>query len=200
MGKKATGKIFCIMGKSGCGKNTIYRAISEEKSLPLKSVVTYTTRPIREGEVDGVDYRFVSDSVRMDMEGRNKIIEQRAYSTVHGIWIYFTADDGQIDLRRHSSFLVGTLDSFLRLGAYFGRDAVVPIYLEVDPGERLQRALTRERAQKEPKYEELCRRFLSDEEDFSEENLKRARITRRFRNDDVKRCASEVISFMKEYL
>ena len=39
----------------------------------------------------------------------------------------------------------------------------------VEDGERLSRALNRERMQESPKYEELCRRFLSDAKDFSEE-------------------------------
>ena len=52
---------------------------------------------------------------------------------------------------------------------YFGKENVIPIYIQVDDGVRLERALERERTQKEPKYAELCRRFLADEKDFSEE-------------------------------
>lgn len=59
------------------------------------------------------------------------------------------------------------------------------MYVEVDDGLRLQRALDRERAQDQPKYAEMCRRFLADEEDFSEENLERAGITKRFQNTDL---------------
>ena len=49
---------------------------------------------------------------------------------------------------------------------YFGKENVIPIYIQVDDGVRLERALERERTQKEPKYAELCRRFLADEKDF----------------------------------
>ncbi len=64
----------------------------------------------------------------------------------------------------------------------------MPIYLEVEDGLRLVRALERERRQDEPKYAEMCRRFLADEEDFSEENLIKSGITERFCNEDLAAC------------
>lgn len=45
------------------------------------------------------------------------------------------------------------------------------IYIEVEDGERLARALHREGKQEEPRYEEMCRRFLADQVDFSEEKI-----------------------------
>ena len=80
----------------------------------------------------------------------------------------------------------------MALRAYFGADLVVPVYIEVEDGERLQRALDRERAEKEPKYRELCRRFLADCEDFSEEKIAGAGIERRFENDSLERCEKEI--------
>ena len=59
-----------------------------------------------------------------------------------------------------------------------------PIYIEVDDGERLQRALDRERSQDTPQYAEMCRRFLADSADFSEENVARAGIRKRFYNQN----------------
>ena len=61
----------------------------------------------------------------------------------------------------------------------------MPLYIQVEDGERLSRALLRERQQAEPKYAEMCRRFLADTEDFSEENLRRAGIGVRYENTDV---------------
>ena len=91
--------------------------------------------------------------------------------TVYGIWKYFTADDGQICLAESDYLMIGTLEAYEQIRNYFGTDKVCPVYVEVDDGLRLQRALDRERAQDQPKYAEMCRRFLADEEDFSEENL-----------------------------
>ena len=48
------GKIFCMMGKSSSGKDTLYKLILENEKLQLSNIVPYTTRPIRAGEQDGV--------------------------------------------------------------------------------------------------------------------------------------------------
>lgn len=90
------GKIFYIMGKSASGKDKIYSELLENAELGLKELVLYTTRPIRQGEEDGKQYFFVDDERLNQLRDREKIIEERSYQTVHGIWTYFTADEGQI--------------------------------------------------------------------------------------------------------
>ena len=184
------GKIFYLMGKSASGKDTIYKKVKE--ALPeLKTIVIYTTRPIREGERDGVEYYFVDDKRLNELQQAGKVIELREYNTVHGIWKYFTADDGQFDGEDHL-IAIGTLESYVQLKQYFGEEKLVPIYIEVEDGVRLERALARERQQKEPKYEELCRRFLADAADFSVDKLAEAGITRKFFNVDMDKCVNEI--------
>ena len=85
------GKIFYIMGKSSSGKDTIYKRLLECEDIPFHKIVMYTTRPIRQGEQDGVEYFFVSDKQRQELEDAGKIIELRSYNTVHGVWNYFTS-------------------------------------------------------------------------------------------------------------
>ena len=103
------GKIFYLMGKSASGKDSIYKKIKE--MLPeLKPIVIYTTRPIREGEQEGVEYYFVDDHRLEELQQAGKVIELRAYNTVHGIWKYFTADDGQFD-KEDNLIAIGTLES-----------------------------------------------------------------------------------------
>lgn len=194
------GKIFCLIGKSSCGKDTLYKRILAEGDLPLKTLVSYTTRPIRNGETDGVEYYFLTEEQLQVLEQENKIIELRAYHTVHGIWKYFTVNDHQIDLLKQDYLVIGTLESFQKLRAYFGNDKLIPLYIEVDPGERLQRALNRERLQQEPKYAELCRRFLADEADFSLEKLTQAGITHIFHNNNLDDCLTELIAYIKKFL
>ena len=185
------GKIYCMMGKSSSGKDTLYQKVLER--LPeLHRVVPYTTRPIREGEQDGVEYHFVDEEKLARLEADGKIVELRAYNTVHGIWKYFTVDDGQIDLEHGDYLLIGTLETYEKIREYYGVTHVVPIYIEVEDGERLARALERERRQAVPKYKEMCRRFLADEEDFCEENLKRLGIDKRYRNTDMEPCLNEI--------
>ena len=153
------GKIFCVMGKSASGKDTIYQKLLHENALQLQRIIPYTTRPIREGEEEGREYHFCEekDVQRLDKEGR--IVELRSYDTVYGIWKYFTVNDGNIRLDRENYIIIGTLEAYVKIRDYFGKEKVVPIYIEVEDGERLLRAISREKEQDIPKYEEMCRRY-----------------------------------------
>ena len=191
------GKIFYIMGKSASGKDRIYSLLVENKELNLKKLILYTTRPIRAGEEVGVQYYFTDDSRLQAFEAAGKLIEARAYHTVHGIWTYFTADDGQVSVGNDSYLGIGTLESFVRLREYYGNEVMWPIYIEVEDGERLERALAREKTQEVPKYEEMCRRFLADQNDFSEENILKAGIWKRFENHNLDECVKEIVNYIK---
>ena len=193
-------RIFCLTGKSAAGKDTIYRHLLEESGLPLKEIIPYTTRPIRTKETDGVNYHFTDEAGYQRMRSEGRIIEERSYDTVHGIWRYFTADDGQIDLSRESCLMVGTPEACVSLKKYFGSGRVLPVYIRVDDGELLARALNRERKQAEPKYAEMCRRYLADLEDFSGEKLLLAGIdeTNTFENSDLGQCIEAVSRYVAD--
>ena len=188
-------KLFCIMGKSASGKDTIYKRLIQDGELCLKTIVSYTTRPMREGEHDGVEYHFVTEDVLKTLKDAGKVIECRDYDTVHGIWSYFTVDDGQVDFDgEQDAIIIGTLESYAQIRIFYGKNNVVPIYVNVEDGERLSRALNREKQQDEPKYLELCRRFLADAKDFSEEKLHDCEIHKVYENIDMDVCLNEIRS------
>ncbi|MBQ9643055.1 MAG: guanylate kinase [Lachnospiraceae bacterium] len=197
-------RIFCIIGKSSSGKDTIYQKLMEQEDLKLDRVIMYTTRPIRDREVDGREYHFTSVEEFRRLQEAGKVIESRHYDTVYGRWYYFTVDDGRIDLSRGSYLVPGVLASYTAMRDYFGKDAqgrdlVVPIYVEVEDGLRLQRAIHREQGQTVPKYEEMCRRFLSDTADMSDEKLAQAGITRRFENNGaLEDCLEQIRALILE--
>ena len=191
-------KIFFVLGKSCSGKDTIFRYLKEKKELNLKTVVGYTTRPMRVGEENGKEYFFVERDELEKLKGEGKIIECRDYNTVYGIWSYFTVDDGQINLGKDNYLYIGTLQSYMEMNKYYGDDVVVPLYIEVETGERLSRAVKREREQSNPKYTELCRRFIADEEDFKEENIRKAGINKRYINSDLDKCISEIVETIRK--
>lgn len=140
-------KIIYFMGKSASGKDTIYRKVKEKLNPSPKEIILYTTRPIRDHEENGREYFFVTDSEIAKMENEGKIIEKRVYHTVYGDWIYATADDGQFD--DNSVYMtIGTLESYVPIRAHFGAETMIPVYLEVEDGLRLERAIARERTQK----------------------------------------------------
>lgn len=193
------GRIFYIMGKSSSGKDTIYKKLMADEALGFKEIVGYTTRPIRQGESDGREYFFVSVDKMEKMCEDGIVIERRDYNTVYGVWSYFTADDGQFDLDSKNYLLIGTLESYENIRKYYGKDVMVPIYIYVDDGIRLQRALERERQQDKPKYAEMCRRFLADEADFAEENIAKNEINKRFENNDLAECIEEIKNYILSY-
>ncbi|MDF2801080.1 MAG: hypothetical protein K0S61_983 [Anaerocolumna sp.] len=190
-------KIFIVMGKSATGKDTIFKELQDIMGDQVKTVIGYTTRPIRDGETNGVAYYFVDQNKLLEFDKDGKIIERRSYHTIHGIWNYFTVDDGQINLLDSNYIMLGTPESFRQIKNYYGEDKVLPIYLEVDDGLRLERALNRERMQINPKYKELCRRYLADEEDFCEENLIGLNIIKRYNNQDMNACITEILTDIK---
>ncbi len=193
------GRIFYLMGKSSTGKDTFYKELLHDRKLGLKNIVMYTTRPIRVGETDGEEYHFVDEARMKELEAEGKIIERRSYNTVHGVWHYFTVYDAQIDLSAHNYIVIGTLESYMACKNYFGAEVLEPIYIEVDDGVRLQRALDRERSQDTPKYREMCRRYIADSDDFSEEKIKEAGIVKRYENDDFKECLEKITSHIARF-
>lgn len=190
-GVRILSRIFYIMGKSASGKDSVYKRLITD--LNLNPVIMYTTRPMRKNEQNGREYYFVSHDVFEKMCHDGEVIESRTYNTVYGEWIYFTADNS-INTEK-DSICIGTPESYLKVRERFG-SMVVPVYIEVDDGVRLIRAVERERSQKEPRYKELCRRFIADCDDFSEENLYMAGITKRFVNDDFNLCINQIKKYI----
>jgi hypothetical protein len=107
-------------------------------------------------------------------------------------------DDGQIDLSKGNYLIIGTIEMFTSIREYFGEDKVVPLMIMVDDGVILQRALNRELKRDNPGYDEMCRRYLADKADYSDEKLKAAGVNNLFNNDgELEDCIREIESFIK---
>ena len=187
------GKIFCLMGKSSSGKDTIFKQLVEDKDLNLKPVISYTTRPIRYNESHGKQYYFIDDERLAKYNETGSIIEQREYQTINGTWFYCTVDDGQIDLSQPVGYLlIVTLEAYKSLQKHFGKDQIIPLYITVDDGIRLGRALKREQKQPTPNYDELCRRFLADSADFHSTKLQDCGIEKYYPNEKLNECINSI--------
>jgi len=192
------GKIFLIMGPSSSGKDTIYKQI-KELYPSLKEIILYTNRPIRENEKDGIDYNFVSLEKLKEMENNNEILEKREYNTVHGLWVYATAKTN-IDLDNNNYIGINTLDGYESLKEYY-KDDIIPLYIHVEDGIRLTRALEREKLEENPKYAEMCRRYLADIYDFNIDRLLDLEIDKLYDNsNDMESCVKEISNRIKEEL
>ncbi|URZ04838.1 nucleoside/nucleotide kinase family protein [Clostridium felsineum] len=186
------GKIICLFGKSNSGKDTIFKELRGDENLKLKPIVTYTTRPKRDTERDGTEYYFIDESKLETYDNMGKVIEKRSYNTVNGKWHYATVDDGQFDSDNENYILITTLEAYKNIKAYFGEEKIIPFYINVEDGIRLERALKRERNQHKPNYEEMCRRFLADNEDFSGERLKECGIKKYYNNYSLEDCLNQI--------
>lgn len=194
------GKIFCIMGKSSSGKDTIFKILKDNINLNLKGIVPYTTRPKRKSETNGIEYYFIDEKKLNEYKEAGKVIESRVYHTVNGKWFYATLDDEQINLSNNNYIMINTLEAYKNLKLYFGKENIIPIYINLDDGTRLQRALDREKQQKNPNYNELCRRFLADNIDFSIEELNKNSIVKYYDNHDLNICVQKITKDILNYI
>lgn len=159
-----------ICGRSGSGKDTITNMLLN-KHPELVSVVGYTTRPMRPGEIDGKEYHFCKTEDLNWFRDTDNIVEERVYHTAEGDWYYFTADNGFFDLSHNNYLVTGSLEMYDSYVEYFGEENIKMIYLEVPEKELLERTIERENTKANPNYAEVCRRFYADSKDFSENNL-----------------------------
>ena len=192
-------KIICLLGKSCSGKDTIYKKLLADESLNLLPLVTYTTRPMRTGEQEGREYHFTDEAGFNSLKEAGKVIEDRTYDTVYGLWRYFTVDDGTfVKEGRNVIAAAGTIPAYIKLRDHFGAENTCPVMIETDDGIRLERAMRREKKQEAPRYKEMCRRFITDSEDFDEEKMKAAGVDHVFmNNEDLDKCIREVSDFIR---
>lgn len=181
------------MGKSASGKDTLYKRIIDSCSY-LKKINMYTTRPMRENEVDGREYNFVDEDFLN--KNQSKIIEKRIYNTVYGPWTYATLDLGNIN-NNENYLMIGTLESYKKMKEHFGDKNIIPLYIDVPYDTRLVRALLRDKDEQNSMVDEIKRRLSQDEIDFSEDNIKAANITKKYSNIDIDVCAKEIIEVIE---
>ncbi len=79
--------ILLIVGLSGSGKDYLSKQLV--KNHGFNNMVSYTTRPMRDGEQDGVEYHFIQSNEEFDkLVDSGEIFEQTEYHTKHGLWKY----------------------------------------------------------------------------------------------------------------
>lgn len=167
-------RFFILWGRVPREKIQFMKTCSAERGF--RCIRSSCTRhgPIRAGETDGVQYHFVTEEQLKALEHAGKVIELRTYQTVYGPWHYFTVDSPELSNADIDYLALGTLESFRKIQEYYGKEKVYPIYIQVEDEQRLLRAIKREKKQENPNFKEVCRRYLADEEDFSEEKLQAA--------------------------
>lgn len=149
---------FIIMGKSASGKDTFCRKM--EEILGITSAVSYTTRPMRPGEINGVDYHFISEKEFNKMSKQGKFLTTKSYNTEHGIWYYGKSLN---EFMKHDYIILTPEERTDFINAVGNIFDLKTIYFMADENIRKKRSLNRK-----DNINEVNRRLKTDEKDFKE--------------------------------
>ncbi len=154
-------KIIILTGKSACGKGLIENKLVKNQ---YKRIVTNTTRPMREKEVNGVDYHFLSNEQFMELVNNGQMVEYRKYNTEFGVW-YYGSSANNIDLTKYDYVITLTLDGAEAFVNYFGHENCIVFYIDAPKSVREQRA--KDRDPSGFSQDEWDRRVKTDNADFA---------------------------------
>lgn len=143
--------IFAIVAPSASGKSTIERRVDFER------IISYTTRPMRRGELDGVDYFFVHDEEFLQLEKKRFFTETASYREWH-----YGLSLQDYDYKTQKLVVVVTPKGYEELLEKVGDEYVKSVYIHVEERERMVRQLSRG-----DEVDEVIRRIHTDRVDFA---------------------------------
>lgn len=173
---------LAIVGKSCSGKSTIAKMLGE---YGLHVAITYTTRPKRDYEVDGVDYHFVTESQFIDMDDRANIIEAKNFN---GWWYGM----GRGEFNKSDIFIItpSAVKEYRDFCNNCGEKLVI-LYIDANAKLRIERSANR------ADVDDVNRRFVADELDFNDYNDWDIRITIKD-NESVENVLTLIKSLIKK--
>jgi guanylate kinase len=151
--------IFAIVGPSASGKSTIERKLGNKRvpSDRIQRIISYTTRPPREMEENGVDYHFVSEKEFTELLSLGFFTEHAQYRE----WNYGLSLSG-IDYENRDFVVVVTPKGYEELVEAVGERWIRSIFINVDERERMLRLVKRG-----DEVDEIIRRIHTDRDDFA---------------------------------
>lgn len=175
-------QLVALIGKAGSGKDTILKDVVRAYELPMNIIVSYTTRPMREGEVEGREYHFISKDEFEQMIKNNQMFEYVQFNS----WWYGTGinclDENKINIGIFNPSGIRTLINFPEIDLQI-------YYIHVSDKERLLRQLNREEF---PDIKEIIRRYSADEEDFKNINFNNMQILFNETERDRLKCCDTI--------
>lgn len=181
-------KIYFLVGQSSTGKDTIKAELLS--TMPKLKDYTYcTTRPKRDGEVDGREYFFKTREDYENNEVSGVVIESRVYNFNGNTPVVYYSLAKEID--EEAYIITGTPDMCHSFIEYYGSGIVKPIFIVVPDRERLIRAIKREDNNK-GNYKEVARRFYDEFNEYTKENICSLQGVVFVNNDYLDDCVEDI--------
>lgn len=187
-------KLITLTGTSACGKDSLLNKVLESNKN-IKPIISVTTRPKREGETDGVEYKFITLEELTELYNDEELIEIREYNTKHGMWYYGITKDS-IDVDSDDIYIVIVdVQGVIQLRQYLNslksdNIKVESVFINCSGKERMFRSLTREQNLNDEQIAEICRRYLDDQANVGAYKEAFDIILRNELPQDIDRCVS----------
>lgn len=160
-------KMVVIVSPSSAGKDKILKELIDRNFV--QPIISTTSRPMRQGETQGIEYNFVDEETAISMLDSDDFIEHRLYTVQNGsTWIY-GVEKGSFNVSEDITYCVildfqglKQMKEYLTELGY--EKSLVSIYIDVSLQERLRRSLSREGTISDIQCLEICRRALDDNE------------------------------------
>lgn len=181
--------MIVIIGKTASGKDSIVKKlVNDYKYIKL---ITYCTRPMRNGEVNGETYHFVNTDDFMQKMKSGFFAEWKAYTTTDGVWYYGTAME-DLEKADDRTVVILTPDGYRDIKGKVNCK-IVSIYLYANNATIKKRLMARG---DDPKEAE--RRVLHDNEDFKGIENEVDRIVYNNENDTIDGAVQKILKYMSE--
>lgn len=153
-------KVAALIGPAGSGKDTVLkRVVMQNKDF--HRIISHTTRPKREGEIENIDYFYVSPDELANRLVKNEMAEIASFRD----WFYGTAYDNYYEDKINIGVFAPDRVEIL---LHDPQMDVTVFFIDADDKIRLLRQLNRET---HPDVDEIVRRFLADQKDFDNAHL-----------------------------
>lgn len=175
-----------ILGKTASGKS---RIVDELAKQGYKKIVTTTTRPARKGEIDGVDYNFISEEEFKELINTRYFAEWKKYDTVDGTWYYGSPLD-EISRSDNKSIVILTPDGYRDIKDELDDHVAIYIYAN-------NKTIRSRLSNRGDKKEEADRRIKQDNKDFKDAEFLADRIFYNNEDKDISDLVDEICKYLK---
>lgn len=150
--------MIIIIGKTASGKDTVVKMLCEQHIC--KKIITYTTRPMRENEVDGITYHFISDEEFKQKINEGFFAEYKSYQSEFGEWFYGTSEESILN-SDDNSIIILTPQGYKDILSKYPNLNYKSIYLYAS-----NRTIRKRLIERGDNKDEAVRRVRHDNKDF----------------------------------